>query len=269
MRNIGAGGTMPDFCGQGLVLDASGVAAACDSLGVHAAELWAVLTVETRGCGFLADRRPLILFERHYFSRLTRGAFDAQAPDVSNPDPGGYGGGAREYVRLERAIQLNRAAALRSASWGLGQVMGDNCKAAGYVEVEAMVKGFVASENAQLEGMASFIMSIGADRHLRAHHWPAFAAAYNGSEYAKNSYDERLRAAHQKYMTGALPDLDVRAIQAYLVYLGYNPGPVDGVVGRFTRSALRMFQETEGLPAREAFDAEMVNLVRGRACPGA
>jgi hypothetical protein len=110
--------------------------------------------------------------------------------------------------------------------------MGDNWKAAGYVEVATMVADFVASENAQLKGMASFIMSIGADKHLRAHHWPAFAAAYNGSEYAKNSYDERLRAAHQKYLTGALPDLDVRAIQAYLVYLG-NPGPVDGVVGRF------------------------------------
>jgi hypothetical protein len=256
---------MAGFQGQGIVLDAGGVAAACDALRVHAAELWAVLTVETRGCGFLADRRPLILFERHYFSRLTRGAFDAQAPDISNPESGGYRGGAQEYARLERAIQLDRTAALRSASWGLGQVMGDNWKAAGYVEVETMVADFVASENAQLKGMASFIMSIEADRHLRAHHWPAFAAAYNGSEYAKNSYDERLRAAHQKYLTGALPDLDVRAIQAYLVYLGYNPGPVDGVVGRFTRSALRMFQETEGLPVREAFDAEMVNLVRRRA----
>ncbi|HKZ08743.1 MAG TPA: N-acetylmuramidase domain-containing protein [Methylomirabilota bacterium] len=249
------------FQGAGQALDAAGVAAACDTLGVHAAELWAVLTVETRGCGFLPDRRPLILFERHYFSRLTRKKYDAKAPDISNPKWGGYHGGASEYDRLDRALKLDRPAALRSASWGLGQVMGDNFKAAGFSDVEAMVAAFVKSENAQLQGMARFIGAIGADKHLRAHNWPAFAAAYNGPAYAQNSYDERLRAAHQKYMTGALPDLDVRAIQANLVYLGYNPGPVDGVVGRFTRSALAMFQEKEGIPVREIFDADMVKAV--------
>jgi hypothetical protein len=66
---------MAAFQGPGRVLDAGGIAAACDALRVHAAELWAVLTVETRGCGFLADRRPLILFERHYISRLTKRKF--------------------------------------------------------------------------------------------------------------------------------------------------------------------------------------------------
>ena len=260
---------MAAFQGPGRVLDGGGIAAACDTLSVRAAELWAVLTVETRGCGFLADRRPLILFERHYFSRLTKRKFDAQAPDISQKQWGGYGGGTREYDRLGRALKLDRAAALRSASWGLGQVMGENFKAAGFPDVEPMVAAFVESENAQLGGMAHFIAAIGADKHLRAHNWPAFAAAYNGPAYAKNSYDERLRAAHQKFVAGALPNLDVRAIQAYLVYLDYNPGPVDGVVGRFTRSALRMFQEREKLPVREAFDAGMVKTLRERAVRGA
>jgi N-acetylmuramidase/Putative peptidoglycan binding domain len=255
---------MAEFQGEGRTLDADGVAAACEALSVHAPELWAVLTVETRGCGFLADRRPLILFERHYFSRLTSHKFDDEAPDISNGQWGGYRGGAREYDRLARAVQLDRMAALRSASWGLGQVMGENFKAAGFRSIEPMVAAFVESENAQVEGMARFIVSIEADRHLRAHNWPAFAAAYNGSDYARNSYDERLRAAHQKYLTGALPDLRVRSIQAYLFYLDYNPGPVDGVIGRFTRSALRMFQEREGLPIREAFDTDMVKVVRER-----
>ena len=253
-----------EFQSHALVLDANGVATACDALGVHAAELWAVLTVETRGCGYLPDRRPLILFERHYFSRLTKGRFDAEAPDISNKQWGGYSGGAREYDRLGRAVKLDRAAALRSASWGIGQVMGDNFAAAGFPDVERMVGAFVESENAQIGGMARFIASVGADKHLRAHNWPAFAAAYNGADFARNSYDERLRAAHQKFMTGALPDLHVRSIQAYLVFLDYNPGPVDGVVGRFTRAALRMFQEREGLPDREAFDADMVETLRER-----
>lgn len=256
---------MPAFQGAGLVLDSGGIAAACETLRVHAAELWAVLTVETRGCGFLPDRRPLILFERHYFSRLTKRKFDARVPDLSNKQWGGYAGGAHEYERLGRAVKLDRPAALRSASWGLGQVMGDNFKAAGYPDIEPMVTAFVESENAQLGGMAGFIAAIGADKHLRAHNWPAFAAAYNGPAYAKNSYDERLRGAYQKFVTGTLPDLDVRATQAYLVYLGFNPGPVDGVVGRFTRSALRMFQEGAKLPVREAFDASMVKTLREHA----
>jgi len=255
---------MVDFQGDGRVLDADGIATACDTLGVRAAELWAVLSVETHGCGFLRDRRPLILFERHYFSRLTKGRFDAEVPDISNKQWGGYRGGADEYDRLARALKLDRAAALRSASWGMGQVMGDNFNVAGFQDVELMVKAFVESENAQIEGMARFIMSIGAARHLGAHNWPAFAAVYNGPDYARNSYGERLRAAYQKYVTGALPDLWVRSIQAYLLYLDYNPGPVDGVAGRFTLSALRMFQEHEGLQVRDSFDADMAEAVRQR-----
>src|SRR5580765_8565755 len=112
-----------EFSGTGLPLSSDGLAAVTDKLGVYAAEVWAVLTVETRGCGFLADRRPLILFERHYFSRLTKRKFDAEVPDISNKKWGGYGGGAREYDRLARAVKLDRVAALSSASWGLGQVM--------------------------------------------------------------------------------------------------------------------------------------------------
>jgi hypothetical protein len=47
---------------------------------VGLAEIWAVFSVETSGCGFLTDRRPKILFERHIFSHLTNGRYDAQNP---------------------------------------------------------------------------------------------------------------------------------------------------------------------------------------------
>jgi peptidoglycan hydrolase-like protein with peptidoglycan-binding domain len=39
----------------------------------------------------------------------------------------------------------------------------------------------------------------------------------------------------------------VRAAQVYLLYLGYEPGAIDGIMGRFTRSALNEFQEQRGL----------------------
>src|ERR1700674_4926560 len=110
-----------EFVGQSLALSSGGVGAATGRLSLAAPEIWTGLSVETAGCGFIPDRRPPILFERHIFSRLTNRQFDIQ--DVSNPQPGGYGAsGANQYLRLATAIQLDRAAALQSASWGLAQI---------------------------------------------------------------------------------------------------------------------------------------------------
>jgi len=121
-----------EFAGKGSPLTLDGFAAAAEILGVKAAEIWAVLTVETLGCGFLADKRPAILFERHIFHGQTGGRFDNEA-DVSNPAAGGYGpGGAAQYGRLAEALKLDRVAALKSASWGIGQVMGFNAESAGF-----------------------------------------------------------------------------------------------------------------------------------------
>ena len=65
-----------DFKGTALPLDKAGIAQAIDRMGIGEAELWTVITVETRGCGFLPDRRPKILFERHIFSHETSNRFD-------------------------------------------------------------------------------------------------------------------------------------------------------------------------------------------------
>jgi hypothetical protein len=65
-----------DFVGRSRALSNSGFSAVGQTLAVKAPEIWSVLAVETSGCGFLADRRPQILFERHYFHDLTGGRFD-------------------------------------------------------------------------------------------------------------------------------------------------------------------------------------------------
>src|SRR5713101_2260435 len=141
----------PQFKGAAEPLSQAGLSEALNILGVTPAALWSVVAVETSGCGFLPDRRPKILFERHIFSRLTGHKFDADDPDVSQPSSGGYGpGGAHQYERLAAAIQLDRTAALQSASWGLGQIMGENSKVAGFAKVEDMVTSMVASEDNQL-----------------------------------------------------------------------------------------------------------------------
>ena len=43
--------------------------------------------------------------------------------------------------------------------------------------------------------------------------------------------------------------MDTRQIQALLVYLGYDPGEVDGLPGKNTRRAVLAFQAAEGLTA--------------------
>ena len=160
-----------EFEGKGLPIDPDGVQDAVDILGSGAAELWTVIQVETSGCGFLADRRPVILFERHVFSDKSRHRFDATHPDISNPKPGGYGaGGAAQYDRLGRAAAFDRHAALLSASWGIGQMMGYNAEAVGYPGVEQMVDEMCATENAQLLAMTRFIRANRLDGALRC--WP-------------------------------------------------------------------------------------------------
>lgn len=61
-----------------------------NDLDVDAAAVCSVITVETSGSDFLANRNPKILFERHWFHRLTDGQFDAQAFALSQPSAGGY-----------------------------------------------------------------------------------------------------------------------------------------------------------------------------------
>jgi len=242
-----------EFQAQGRPFDHDGMQRTCDLLGVSQPEVWAVLTVETKGFGFLPDRRPQILFERHIFHKITKGRHDVGNADVSNAAAGGYVGGAGEYPRLDKAMALDRDAALQSASWGVGQVMGFNHTIAGFPSVAAMVDAMVRDENAQLLAVANFIKSTNLSGALQRQDWRAFAAGYNGADFAKNQYDTRLAKAHVEYKK-ALPDLALRVAQAALTYLNLNPGGVDGVIGQRTRAALTAYQQRAGLPQTGALD---------------
>ncbi len=246
------------FQGNGFAMSSDGLAQVARSLGVYAPEIWAVLQVETSGCGYLPDRRPQILFERHVFHRLTKGRFDDGR--ISAPTPGGYGpSGAPQYDRLAAAIALNRDAALQSASWGIGQIMGENFQRAGFATVEEMVAAMGESEDQQLAAIGAFLMSRGLHRALQAHDWTTFARGYNGPNFAINRYDIKLNAEFQRCCAGALPDLSVRAAQLYLTYLGFHPGPADGVEGARTLSALAEFQAAKGIAKSETINEECLS----------
>ncbi|MFE8600055.1 N-acetylmuramidase domain-containing protein [Archangium violaceum] len=258
---------MTRFTGAATPLTAQGIQACADKLSVHPAEIWAVLQIETRGCGYFADRRPAILFERHVFTRRTHGRFDARAPDISNPKAGGYASGPAEYPRLERAMALDEQAALESASWGLGQVMGYHAADLGYGSVEQFVNRMMASEDEQLAAMAAFIQHHGLAQALRDHDWAAFAHGYNGAGYAKNEYDKKLAAAWQRLSTHAPPDLDVREGQFLLTFLGFEPGTVDGAFGARTKAALNRLQGEHHLPLTSGFDPATLEALRRLANP--
>jgi hypothetical protein len=245
------------FQGIGQPLSADGFAAVSRKLGVHAPEIWTVLAVETSGCGYLPDQRPKMLYERHIFHRLTHGKHDDG--DISDATPGGYGRpGAHQYDRLAQAISKNRAAALQSCSWGIGQIMGENYALAGLADVESMVAAMAESEDQQLAAMANFLIASRLDIPLQTHDWASFARGYNGPNYALNRYDIRLNSEFQKCSAGGLPDLNVRAAQLYLTYLHFCPGAVDGIAGSRTLSALADFQTQINLPKRSPINAETV-----------
>ncbi|MGF1457033.1 MAG: N-acetylmuramidase domain-containing protein [Alphaproteobacteria bacterium] len=234
--------------GFGRALSRGGLDRAMRELEIGPAELWTLINVETRGAGYLSNRLPVILFERHIFSRQTGGRFDAVAPDISNPRFGGYLGNEREYPRLVRAAELDYEAALRSASWGLGQVLGVNAESLEYIDAAAMVTLMRQSENDQLNAVIRFLLTNDLGPLLRDHQWTEFARRYNGPRFADNSYDIRMATEFEKFAAGAVPNVEVRAVQLYLTYLNFDPRGVDGIFGARSRAAVADFLTSRGVP---------------------
>lgn len=167
---------------------------AAEALGCSVAAVVAVTRVESPRGPFLPDGRPTLLFERHKFHKHTGGRFSAAHPDISSSKPGGYGAaGAHQHARMERAAKLDRDAALKSASWGSFQIMGENHKQAGHATLQSFVNAMYRSASDQLDCFINFIRND--QRLLRAIReldWATFARIYNGPAYRQNRYDEKL-----------------------------------------------------------------------------
>lgn len=182
-------------------------------LGVPIAAIRAVVEVESRGAGFLADGRPVILYERHImYRRLRDRGIDAEAlrarhPDLVQPTRGGYVGGAAEHARLDAARRIHRAAAIESCSWGLFQIMGFHWQALGYASADLFESLNSTTEGYQLQAFALFVRANPAIHHaLRAGAWATFASLYNGPDYRANLYDTRLARAYARYAAEVAPD---------------------------------------------------------------
>lgn len=170
------------------------------ALVCETAALRAVMQVECRGHGFDRYGRPVMLFEPHVFYRCLSGEKRRAAVAAGLAYPRwrkNYG--EDPYVRIGRAMRIDEEAALRGASWGLPQILGENHREAGFGSAREMVEAFVDSEVIHLNAMVAFLKANHLDAALARKDWVAFARGYNGPRYAENAYDVELAKAYRLF----------------------------------------------------------------------
>lgn len=176
--------------------------------GLSVPTIRAVMDVESSGSGFLLNElapcRPKILFEGHIFYRQTPKPVSQTRPDLSHArwTKQFYKGGSAEWGRLLDAMKFDPLAAVRSASWGLGQVMGFNFSMVGYNTVEEMIIDCHKGEFEQARQMFNFCKNHPSKQlipALKSQSWGTFAYYYNGAGYRQNQYDIKLRDAYRRY----------------------------------------------------------------------
>jgi hypothetical protein len=178
------------------------VAEAAAKLGVTPAHIRMVKAVESGGKSFDDKGRPVILYEPHVFHRRTRGKYSPADYSYrvwgSKPYPKSYDA---RWAQMAQAAEKDEAAALESASWGLFQIMGFHWKALGYASVQQFVEKLTDSEGEHLKAVVRFIEANGLKGALqrcepgKPDSCREFAAGYNGGQYEKNRYAEKLAAA--------------------------------------------------------------------------
>jgi len=106
---------------------------------------------------------------------------------------------SKRYDQIARAMAIDEAAALSSASWGLPQIMGFNFKSAGFPNAKAMVTSMMKGEREQLLAFANLLIDWKLAEKLRKREWKSFALKYNGPAGPKNGYDKKLEKAFNKF----------------------------------------------------------------------
>lgn len=252
------------------------MATIAEEYGLMEPHVRTVIQVETSSRAYNSVGWPDFLFEPHKFYQNVpkaklQTAIDQGLAYKSWKGPGSYP--KTPQLRVEqflKAAALDETAAIESASWGLGQIMGSECEEAGYPTPQAMLQAFMDSEEAQIRGMLNLIKKRGLDKDL--HNFPNMAACrhfalrYNGAGYAKNNYHVKLQQAYNRLMS-ATPHLvpakplddvirygdqseRVRDLQKTLIALGYDIGKsgADADYGPATRRAVVDWKGKHGLP---------------------
>lgn len=267
-----------DFRGAARPLDDAALPEMARALAVEEAALRAVVEVEGRGEAFDAQGRPIMLFEPHVFWReLGKGAKRDKAVRAALA----YQKWKRDYPkdsypRLVQAMAIDRSAALRSCSWGMGQVMGFNFEVTGHSTVESMVAAMCDDARFHITAMLGYIKANGLDDAIRRKDWPAFALGYNGKGYRENDYDGKLARSYAKWKRrlaaptapakkasqsapGFADRARIAAVQNRLKELGYAMvGAADGMPGPRTTAAIAAFEAENRLPVTGLITDDLV-----------
>lgn len=278
-----------NFVGKAKRLEEGDIPWIGSAIGIGEDELRAFIDVESRGQGFDSQNRPTILFEPHLFWRNLpiHKRDQAAKQNLAAPRWGmiRYGKYSEQYRKLAAAIEIDTEAGLKSASWGLCQVLGSNHRMVGYDTVEEFVMAMMDDEENHLRACVEFLKASGIDDDLRARRWDVVARVYNGPGYKKHGYDRRLKSRYEYWksqpdtakvdgikirnpvdkdeatpplenkttlypaLVDAFSNDEVKQIQVRLRDLKYfEVGKVDGLWGTRTIGAIAAFQANEGLP---------------------
>jgi hypothetical protein len=184
------------------------------AIGVGEDIVHGIMDVEAAGSGTDRAGRLKALYEPHVAYRNSAGSVRAALVKAGLAYPKwkrNYP--ADSYPRIFECAEIAGAEiALRSTSWGLPQILGENFSAAGYDSATAMVQDFLRDEDNQLEAMLRFIETndlddelqaleakLAAGKRVTADECRAFVRGYNGAGYAKNGYHTKFAASLNKW----------------------------------------------------------------------
>jgi peptidoglycan hydrolase-like protein with peptidoglycan-binding domain len=264
-----------DFVGTGKRLAPNDIGDVARIFDVETAVLLAFLEVEASGRGFDNRKRLKMLRETHVFwKQLGPGPKrkKAAAQGLANPRwIKNYSGDS--YPDLEKMMEIDRNAALRSCSWGLPQIMGFNHAGAGFNDAESMIENMKKGEREQLLAFVKLLeswdmkpMLTGKDFTQPAS-WKQAASKYNGTGYAAHNYHGKMAAAYRKHkgktqspVNGGKIAKDDEALhfgmrgelvlnlQNDLTALGYEfKAGIDGRFGNETKAHVVAFQRSQNL----------------------
>mgnify|MGYP005756822361 CR=1 FL=1 len=197
-----------------------------EQFGISLPMLQAFLEVESAGSGFFTDwhgrQRIKIQFEPHWFKRLlptattkrivelwevheqkTRKLLESEKLLLHNWQVAVLNKvdiQQAEWQAFNCAFAIDPEAAMKSASWGLGQVMGFNHGMLNFTTVGQMVEAFKQGEYEQVKGMLSYLENKkGMMAAIKALNWNRVAELYNGRDYAAGGYHLKLAKAYVKH----------------------------------------------------------------------
>ena len=195
----------PAVTNPNVVSSAANICQAAEELGVgdDPCKVQAVAMVESGGrSGFNKDNTAMIAYEPHVFKRNVSSSTAASVNDAkicnsyTKRGSTAYSGQADGYARLEKAMQIDKDAAIKACSWGKYQVLGENYKALGYGSVGEFHTA-VMDPNRQEEIFTRFVKSKkGLQGALQQGDWATFASGYNGKNYKDGNYDTKIKNAY-------------------------------------------------------------------------